>query len=78
MKRRIFIPKVKDKEGEIIKTRQGIANVFAKFYEDLYEGECDHTGEDVKSNIEDDEKEPEQNNFIKEFKKDESRTPLTV
>ena len=29
VKRRILIPKVKDKEGEIIKTRQGIANVFA-------------------------------------------------
>ena len=70
-KKRILIPKVKDKEGENIKTRQGIAYVFAKFYEDLYEGEGDHTGGDMKPNIEDDEKEPEQNNFIKEFTIDE-------
>ena len=39
MKKRILIPKVKNKDGENIKTRQAIANVFAKFYEDLYEGE---------------------------------------
>ena len=39
MKKRILIPKVKNKDGETIKTRQGIANVFAKFFEDLYEGE---------------------------------------
>ena len=71
MKRRILIPKVRNKEGEIIKTRQGIANVFAKFYEDLYEGEGDHTGRDVKLNMEGDDKEPEQNNFMKEFTIDE-------
>ena len=56
VKRRILIPKVKDKEGEIIKTREGIANVFAKFYEDLLEGEGDHTGGDMKLKMEDDEK----------------------
>ena len=39
VKKRILIPKVKNKEGEAVKTRQGIANVFAKFYEDLYAGE---------------------------------------
>ena len=39
VKKRILIPKVKNKEGEAVKTRQGIANVFAKFYDDLYEGE---------------------------------------
>ena len=39
VKKRILIPKVKNKEGEAVKTRQGIANVFAKFYEDLHEGE---------------------------------------
>ena len=65
VKRRILIPKVRDKEGEIIKTRQGIANVFAKFYEDLFEGEGDHTGRDAKLNMEGDDKEPEQNNFKK-------------
>ena len=36
VKRRILIPKVRNKDGEEEKTRQGIANVFAKFYEDLY------------------------------------------
>ena len=71
VKRRILIPKVRNKEGEIIKTRQGIANVFAKFYEDSYEGEGDHTGRDVKLNMEGDDKEPEQNNFMKEFTIDE-------
>ena len=71
VKRRILIPKVRDKEGEIIKTRQGIANVFAKFYEDFFEGEGDLTGRDVKLNMEGDDKEPEQNNFIKEFTIDE-------
>ena len=46
MKKQILITKIKNKEGETIKTiktRQGIANVFAKFYEDLYEGEEDYT-----------------------------------
>ena len=43
MKKHILIPKIKNKEGETIKTRQGIAHVFAKFYEDLYEGEEDYT-----------------------------------
>ena len=65
MKRRILIPKVRDKESEIIKTRQGIANVFAKFYEDLYEGEGDHTGGDVKLYMEGDDKEPEPNKLHK-------------
>ena len=49
VKKRILIPKVKNKEGEAVKTRQGIANVFAKFYEDLYEGEEDYNGEDMNS-----------------------------
>ena len=31
MKKRILIPKVKNKEGEAVKTRTGIANVFANF-----------------------------------------------
>ena len=38
VKERILIPKIKNKEGETIKTRQGIANIFSKFYEDLYGG----------------------------------------
>ena len=51
--------------------REGIANVFAKFYEDLFEGEGDHTGGDAKLSVEDDEKELEQSNSIKEFTIDE-------
>ena len=43
-KKRILIPKVKNKEGEAVKTTQGIANVFAKFYEDLYVGEEENDG----------------------------------
>ena len=46
-------PKVKNKEGEAVKTRQGIANVFAKFYEDLYEGEVGYTEEDMDSRTDD-------------------------
>ena len=51
--------------------REGIANVFAKFYEYLFEGEGDHTGGDAKLSVEDDEKEPEQSNSLKEFTIDE-------
>ena len=67
MKKRILITKVKNKEGETIKTRQGIANVFAKFYEDLYESEEDYTGRGMELRTEEDGKELEQDNFIKEF-----------
>ena len=38
-KRRILIPKIKNKKEETINTRKGIANVFAEFYENLHEGE---------------------------------------
>ena len=38
VKKRIFIPKVKNKEGEAVKTTQGIANVFAKIYKDFVQG----------------------------------------
>ena len=38
-KKRIFIPRVKNKKGELIITRKGIANVFAEFYAKLYEDE---------------------------------------
>ena len=71
VKKRILIPKVKNKEGEAVKTRQGIANVFAKFYEDLYEGEEDCTGGDAMLKIEGDDRELEQSNSIKEFTIDE-------
>ena len=60
MKKRILISKVKNKEGEVVKTRQGIANVFAKFYKDLYEGEDDHVGEDVMMGAECEDEETEQ------------------
>ena len=72
VKRRIFIPRVRDKEGEIVKTKQGITNVFvAKFYEDLYEGEGDRTEGDAMLKMEGDDKELEQSNSIKEFTIDE-------
>ena len=53
VKKRILIPKVKNKEGEAVKTRQSIANVFAKFYEDFFEGEVGYTEEDMDSRTED-------------------------
>ena len=49
-KKRILIPKVKNKDGEAVKTRQGIANVFAKFYEELYVGEDENDNEDTTTN----------------------------
>ena len=71
VKKRILIPKVKNKEGEAVKTRQGIANVFAKFYEDLYEGEEGYTEDDMESCTEDDKTDPSQLNSIPEFTKNE-------
>ena len=71
MKKRILIPKVKSKEGESIKTRQGIANVFAKFYEDLYEGEDSGAGKGMDSRTEEDERRPDQHDPIPEFTNNE-------
>ena len=36
VKKRILIPKVKNKEGETVKTRQGIANVFLQNSKKIY------------------------------------------
>ena len=69
VKKRIFIPKIKNKEGETIKTRQGIANVFAKFFEDPYEGEEGYSEKGMDSRTEDGEKGPDQHNSIPEFTK---------
>ena len=71
VKKRILIPKITNEEGETIKTRQGIADVFAKIYGDLYEGEEDfiEKGTDLLTEVE--EEDPEQNDFIKEFTKNE-------
>ena len=55
VKRRILIPRVKNKKGETINTRQGIANVFAEFYESLYEGEEDDEEKRTESRTEEDE-----------------------
>ena len=49
VKKRVLIPKVKNKGGETIKTRQGIANVLAKFYEGLYEGDDSGIGKGMDS-----------------------------
>ena len=71
MKKRILISIIKNKEGETIKTRQRIANVFAKFYEDLYEGQKDFSQKGTDSRTEVDGEDLEQNNSIKEFAKNE-------
>ena len=60
MKRCILNSRVKNKDGEVVKTRQGNANVFAKFYEDLFEGEDDYVGEDVMMGAEGEDEETEQ------------------
>ena len=67
VKKRILITKVKSKEGETITTRQGIANVFAKFYEDLYEGEDRDTGQGTDSRTDEDGNHPEQQISIPDF-----------
>ena len=74
VKKRILISKVKNKEGETIKTRQGIANVFfffVKFFEDLYEGEEGYTEKGMASRTENDDKDHDQRNSIPEFTKHE-------
>ena len=76
MKKRILIPRVKTKEGEIIKTRQEIANVYAKLYEDLYEGEEEHTAGDAVMGTEGNDKELDQNDCIKEFTTDEIQNAI--
>ena len=71
VKRRIFISKVKNKKGETINTRQGIANVFAEFYESLYEGEEDDEETRTESRTGKVERLPDQHNPIPEFTQNE-------
>ena len=70
-KQRILIPKVKNKEGEAVKTRQGIANVFAKFYEELYVGEEENSNEDRMTN-----EETDQDDYIDEFTTEEIQSAI--
>ena len=51
----------------VVSKKKGIANVFAKLYEDLYEGEEDNTEKGTDSRTGNDEEESERNNSIKEF-----------
>ena len=60
VKKRVLIPKVKNKKGETIDTRQGIANVFDEFYESLYEGGDDEEEKKTESRTEEDERIPDQ------------------
>ena len=59
----------KQKKGETINTRQGIANVFAEFYESLYEGEDDEEEKKTESRTEQNERIPDQHDPIPEFTK---------
>ena len=76
VKKRILIPKVKNKDGEAEKTRQGITNVFANFYEDLYKGEEKHEDEDMKSCTEQENAEPSQSETIPEFTTEEIQAAI--
>ena len=71
MKKRILIPKIKNKEGEDEKTRQGIANVFAKFYEELYKGEDEQDDENKQAQIDQGNVDASQEETIAEFTKEE-------
>ena len=71
MKKRILISKVENKDDGAAKTRQGIANVFAKFYEDLYQGEDDHNDEDMSSCIDHENADSSQIDTIPEFTTEE-------
>ena len=59
---------MKNTEGEAVKTRQGIANVFAKFYEELelYVGEEENDNEDTMTN-----EEADQDDYMDEFTTEE-------
>ena len=70
VKKRILIPKIKNKVGEDVKTRQGIADAFAKFYEELYKGE-EEQEENEHECIEHEEVESSQKGKIAEFAKEE-------
>ena len=70
VKRRILIPRIKNKDGEAEKSRQGIANVFAKFHEDLYKGEDGQDDEDKYSHIDQENAESSQDETIPEFTKE--------
>ena len=73
-KKRIFIPKITNKKGETINTRDGIANVFAEFCENLYdgeEGEEDKNEQKAKSRTEDKKRMLDQFNTISEITKSE-------
>ena len=70
VKKRILIPKVKNK-GETINSRQGIANVFAEFSESLYEGEVDDEEKRTESRTDEDERIPDQHDPSPEFTKNE-------
>ena len=76
VKRRILIPKVRNKDGEAGKTRQGIANVFAKFFEDLYKGEDDHDDEDMSSCIDHENVDSSQIDTIPEFTTEEIQAAI--
>ena len=62
---------MKNKEGESVKTRQGIANVFAKFYEELYEGEEETDTEDGTT-----KEEIEQDEYMEEFTSEEIQSAI--
>ena len=70
VKKRILIPKIKNKVGEDVKTRQGIADAFAKFYEELYKGE-EEQEENEHECIEHEEVDSSQKGKIAEFAKEE-------
>ena len=76
VKRRILIPKIRNKDGEAEKTRQGIANVFAKFYEELYKGEDGQEDEDKYTHIDRENADSGQNETIPEFNKEEIQAAI--
>ena len=76
MKKRILIPKVKNKEGEAVRTRQHIANEFAKFYEELYKGEDNCDDEDMSSCIDHENADSSQTETIPEFTTEEIQAAI--
>ena len=76
MKRRILIPKIRNKDGEAEKTRQGIANVFAKFYEELYKGEDGQDEEGKYTHIDHENADSSRNETIPEFKREEIQAAI--
>ena len=76
MKNVFSFPKSRTRKAKSSRRDKEFPTFFAKFYEDLYEGEEDYTGGDVMMETEGDDKELDQTDCIKEFTTDEIQNAI--